>query len=183
MTTLLSSTLHPRPGKMPHSNCHISLLTLPIEVFFSILESSRQKLRTTYGLIFMTLNPRGLKAFPTPRALIHTRITWAFSPSAPQILGVTLGSPLCPRCFGHSLWRGARQKPLKEDTLWFDCKQMIRPPPNLVGDHLEYEVKGILKCGIRKKKILGEVAEILREKNHLDSGKGHGECQGNSGAL
>ena len=40
------------------------------------------------------------------KALTHTRITWALSPTAPQVPGVTLG---CPQCFGHSSWRGARQ--------------------------------------------------------------------------
>ena len=29
---------------------------------------------------------------------------------------------------------------------------MIRPPPDLVGDHLEYEVEGILKCRNHKRK-------------------------------
>ena len=44
-----------------------------------------------------------------PGTLTHTRITWALSPTAPQIPGVTAGSPLCPWCFGHSIWRGAQQ--------------------------------------------------------------------------
>ena len=48
-------------------------------------------------------------AFPTPGALTHTRITWAFLPTAPQVPGVTLRSPLCSWCFGHSSRRGARQ--------------------------------------------------------------------------
>jgi hypothetical protein len=34
---------------------------------------------------------------------------WAFSPMAPQVLGVTPGFPLCLWCFRHSLWRGVRQ--------------------------------------------------------------------------
>ena len=33
-----------------------------------------------------------------PGALIYTMITWAISPMAPQVLGITLGSPLCPCC-------------------------------------------------------------------------------------
>lgn len=37
-------------------------------------------------------------------------------------------------------------KPFKEDTLWPGRKQVIWPPPKLVGDHLEFEVEGILKC-------------------------------------
>src|ERR1700684_2028321 len=49
----------------------------------------------------MTPSLRGWEAFPTPGALTHTRITWALSPPAPQVPGVTPGSPLCPWCFGH----------------------------------------------------------------------------------
>ena len=40
--------------------------------------------------------------------LIPNRITWKISPTAPQVLSVILGSPLCPWCFGHSSWRGAQ---------------------------------------------------------------------------
>ena len=47
---------------------------------------------------------------PNAQALTHIRITWALSPMAPQVPGVTLGSPLCPWCCGHSSWRGARHK-------------------------------------------------------------------------
>ena len=43
-----------------------------------------------------------------PEALTYTRITWALSPTAPQVHGVTPGSSLCPWCFMHSSWRGAR---------------------------------------------------------------------------
>ena len=46
-----------------------------------------------------------------PGTLTHTRITWALSPMVPQVPGVTLGSPLCPWCCGHSSRRGARQEP------------------------------------------------------------------------
>ena len=67
----------------------------------SILESSRHELRIAHGLTLMTPSLRGWEAFPTPGALTHTSITWAFSPPAPQVPGVTLGSPLCPWCFGH----------------------------------------------------------------------------------
>ena len=34
----------------------------------------------------------------------------------------------------------------KKNTLWPDHTKVIRPPPDLVGGHLEYEVEGILKC-------------------------------------
>jgi hypothetical protein len=80
-------------------------------VFLSILESSRHELRIAHGLSVMTPSLRGWEAFPTPGALTHTRITWAFSPPAPQVPGVTPGSPLCLWCFWHPLWRGARQDP------------------------------------------------------------------------
>jgi hypothetical protein len=75
----------------------------------SILESLRHELHIAHGLTLMTPSPRGWEAFPTPGALTRTRITWAFSPPAPQVPGVTPGSPLCPWCFGHPFWRGARQ--------------------------------------------------------------------------
>jgi hypothetical protein len=41
--------------------------------------------------------------------------------------------------------------PLKEGTLWLDCKQVIWLPPKLIDDYLEYEVEGILKSGNFKK--------------------------------
>jgi len=58
----------------------------------------------------MTPSPCRWEAFPTPGALTHTRIIWAFSPPVPQVPGVTPGSPLCPWCFGHPLWRNARHR-------------------------------------------------------------------------
>ena len=61
-----------------------------------------------HGLTLMTLSLREWEAFPTPRALTHTIIIWAFSPTAPQISGVTLEFFLCPWCFGHSWWRDAQ---------------------------------------------------------------------------
>jgi hypothetical protein len=96
------------PGTTPHSNWHISSLTPPNEVILSILESSRDELRTAHGLTLMTPSPHGWEAFPTPGALTHTRITWAFSPLVPQVPGITPGSPLCPRCFGQPFRRGAQ---------------------------------------------------------------------------
>src|ERR1700737_401819 len=101
------------PGTAPHSNGHNSYLTPPLEVILSILESPRHELRIAYGLTLMPPSLCGWEAFPTPGALTHTRITWALSPTAPQVPGVTPGSPLCPWCFGHSSWRGARQKCLE----------------------------------------------------------------------
>jgi hypothetical protein len=59
----------------------------------SILESSRHELRIAHGLSLMIPSLRGWESFPTPGALTHSRITWAFSPPAPQVPGVTPGSP------------------------------------------------------------------------------------------
>ena len=73
-----------------------------------ILEFTRHKLLIAYGLTLMPLGLRGWDAFATPGALTHTRISWALSPTVPQVLGVTVGFPLCPWCFEHSSWRGAQ---------------------------------------------------------------------------
>jgi hypothetical protein len=42
-----------------------------------------------------------------PAALIHTRITWSLSPMAPQVPGVTPGSPLRSWCWGALMERCA----------------------------------------------------------------------------
>jgi hypothetical protein len=79
---------------------------------WGVLEHSRiltpWATHSSWPFTLMTPSPRGWEAFPTLGALTHTRITWAFSPPAPQVMGVTPGSPLCPWCFGHPLWRCAR---------------------------------------------------------------------------
>ena len=59
---------------------------------------------------------------------------------------------LSPKIKVHSTFHVSLFKPFKEDTLWPDHKQVIRPPPDLIGDHLEYEVEGILKCRNHKHK-------------------------------
>ena len=51
---------------MPHSNCHISKLTVPIEVLLNILESSRHDLRITHGFTLMTPSFCGWEVFLTP---------------------------------------------------------------------------------------------------------------------
>ena len=56
-------------------------------------------------------------AFPTPGAFTYTRITWALSPTVPQVPGVTPGSPLCPWYFGHSSKRGARHSPHQTESM------------------------------------------------------------------
>src|ERR1700738_3418976 len=105
------------PGTAPHSNGHNSELTPPIEVILSILELPRHELRIADGLTLMPPSLRGWEAFPTPGALTHTRITWALSPTVPRVPGVTPGSPLCPWCFGHSSWRGARHSPHQTESM------------------------------------------------------------------
>ena len=82
--------------KMPYLLAHTSN-----EVFLSIWEFACHELHIAHGLTLMTPSPRGWEAFPTPGALTYTRIIWASSPLAPQVSGVTLGSPLCPWCFGQ----------------------------------------------------------------------------------
>ena len=61
----------PSPKTMPHSKSHNFLLTLLIEVIFSILELDRHKLRVAFNPILVTLCIHGWKA------LIHTSLTWA----------------------------------------------------------------------------------------------------------
>ena len=84
---------HCCPRALPHSICHISYLTPPIEVFLSILESACHKLHIAYGFILLIPSLHGWEAFPTLEALTYTRIIWALSPIAPQIPGVIPGSP------------------------------------------------------------------------------------------
>ena len=43
------------------------------------------------GLTLMSSNLHKVEAFPMPGGLIHTRITWALSSTATQVLGVIMG--------------------------------------------------------------------------------------------
>jgi hypothetical protein len=52
----------------------------------------------------------------------------------------------------HPTFHVSLLKPYHEDTLRPHRKQVLGPTPELVGDHLEYEVEGILKCRNTKKK-------------------------------
>lgn len=45
----------------------------------------------------------------------------------------------------HPIFHVSMLKPFKEDNVWPNLKQVIRPPPDLIGDHLEYEVETIYK--------------------------------------
>ena len=100
------------PGWCPktanHLICHISKLTPPIRVFLSIVGCTCHKLCIGLGLTLVPHSLHGWKAFSMPGALAHTWITWALSPMASQVSGVTRGSLLCPWCFGQSSWRGTR---------------------------------------------------------------------------
>ena len=113
------------PGQRPIQIAITSSSHLRLRWSLSILESPCHELRIVYGLTLVRPYLHGWEAFPTPGVLIHTRITWAFSLTAPQILGVTSGPPLCPWCFGYSLWNGARHLLLtfcsrhKYDLAWY----------------------------------------------------------------
>ena len=87
------------------------------------LESGCHKLRITYGLSLVTLSLHGQVVFPKLGALIHTRITWAPSPTTPQVPSVTSGSPLGLWCFGHFIWRCAQQTIYTH--LWLDLTYLI----------------------------------------------------------
>ena len=62
-------------------------------MFLSILESLRHELRIVYGFTLVNPSLCGREAFPTPKALTHTMITWPLSPTVPQISGITPKSP------------------------------------------------------------------------------------------
>ena len=76
----------------------------------------------------------GGRRSPMSGALTYTRITWALSPMASQVPGVTPGSPLCQWCFGHSSWRGARYFVIKES------RHLNYSPPK---KSLKYHYNGI----------------------------------------
>jgi len=59
---------------------------------------------------------------------------------------------LPPKIKVHPTFHVSLLKPYYEDTLRPERKQVLRPLPELVGEHLEYEVEGILKNRNTKKK-------------------------------
>ena len=98
------------PGQRPTQIATwFSSLTPMIEMFLSILESTCHKLLIAHGLSLVTPSLCQWEAFLTLKALTHTRITHALSPTSSQVPGVTPGSPLYPWCFKHSSWRGVQQ--------------------------------------------------------------------------
>ena len=74
------------------------MLTPLNEIFLSILKYAR---RIVHSLTFVTSSLHGWEAFPTTGALTHTRITWALSPTTPQVPGVT-HSPPCAHDILHT---------------------------------------------------------------------------------
>ena len=107
--------------------------------FLRILKYGRHKLLTTHGLTLETPSFCGWEVFLTPGALNRTRITWAFSPMAPQVLCITPGSSLYPWCYGYSSWRGAQQQASK--NTWFFIlisagNHNNKPPDQIVLDWL-----------------------------------------------
>jgi hypothetical protein len=137
-------------------------------VFLSILESSRHELRIVHGLSPITPSPRGWEAFPTPGTLTHTRITWVFSPSAPQVPGVTPGSPLCLWCFGHPFWRGGRQLVSELPGLEVEKRhpQCIRS-----RDRNWHPRCGKVWCGNQSAKLARRTKQLLKHKTSKALGK------------
>ena len=86
------------------------------------------------------LTPKFMSKFAGPFAIVERVFKDVYKLELPPEIKV------------HPTFHVSLLKPFKEDTLWPDRKQVIRPPPDLVGDHLEYEVEGILKCRNHKRK-------------------------------
>ena len=61
-------------------------------MFLSILELAHYGPHIAHGLTLVTPSFYEWEAFPKPGALTHTRITWALSPTASKVPGVTPAS-------------------------------------------------------------------------------------------
>ena len=48
---------------------------------------------------------------------------------------------LPPEIKVHPIFHISLLMPFKKDTLWPDCKQVIRSPLDLIGGHLQHEVR------------------------------------------
>ena len=68
----------------------------------NVLESGPLKLLNAHSLTLVTPSLHVQEVLSMTGAFTHTRITWALSLMAPQISGVTPGSPSCPWCCEHS---------------------------------------------------------------------------------
>ena len=69
---------------------------------WGVIEHSRiltHELSIAYGHTLVTPSLRGWEAFPTPKALTHTRITRALSPIGATSPGCYFGVPLVPMVF------------------------------------------------------------------------------------
>ena len=86
------------------------------------------------------LTPKFMSKFAGPFAIVEKLFKDVYKLELPPEIKV------------HPTFHVSLLKPFKEDTLWAGRKQVIRPPPELVGDHLEYEVEGILKSRNLKSK-------------------------------
>ena len=106
-------------GIVSHSNFFNSLLTPPIEVFFSILELRCHYLHLVFGIAFVIPSLCRWEVFPMLRALLYTRLTWALSSTAPQVPGVTPMSSLCPWCCRHSSRRDVQHYIFQQHILDF----------------------------------------------------------------
>ena len=95
------------PLKLPYFLAHTSDWGV-----LSILKSRRYKLLIAHGFTFTSHGLYGWEAFLTQGALTHTRIIWAFSPMAPQVLGITPGSSFVLMVFRAFLMEGCATKEL-----------------------------------------------------------------------
>lgn len=87
-----------------------------------------------------------VKNFTMPKCLIPKFMTKFASPLPimKQVFKDVYKLELTPDIKVHLTFHVSLLKQYKTNTLWPDCNQMIIRPLKFVGDHLEYEAKGIL---------------------------------------